>query len=130
MDLLKGIAGKIAAAVAALAVIAGGISWWQMEPATRHAIATDTGRLVGWSLVVLLVPWAIFWIISWVAKMDSNRAGALLILIVTAIEATVLGWLFGFAVHGATAWTLFAAGVPVAAVYNLFACDWIAEKVS
>lgn len=130
MDLLKGIGGKIAGGLVALAVIAAGISWWQMDPSTRHAIAADTGRLIGWTLLVLLVPWAIFWIIGWVAKMDSNRAAAVMILVLTVAEAVVLAWLFDFAVHGPTAWTLFAAGVLVAAVYNLFTCDFIAEKIS
>jgi hypothetical protein len=129
MGLLKGIVGKIAAGLVALAVVAAGISWWQMDLATRHAIAVDTGRLIGWTLVVLLAPWASFWLIGWVAKMDSNRAGAAMVMAVTAVEAVVLAWLFGFAVHGPTAWTLLVAGVLVAGVYNLFACDWIAEKV-
>ena len=36
----------------------------------------------------------------------------------------------GVLVHGPTAWAFFAAATLVAGVYNLLACDWIAEKVS
>ena len=31
--------------------------------------------------------------------------------------------------RGPTAWTFFAAATLFAGVYNLFACDWIAEKI-
>jgi hypothetical protein len=48
----------------------------------------------------------------------------------TAIEATVLAWLFGWSVGGATAWVFYAAAVLLAGVYNLLACDWIAEKAA
>jgi hypothetical protein len=42
----------------------------------------------------------------------------------------MLAWLFDWQMPGATAWSFFAVGALVAGVYNLLACDWIAEKVS
>ena len=42
----------------------------------------------------------------------------------------LLAWLFGWSVHGAMPWTFFAAATLLTGVYNLFACDWIAEKIS
>ena len=87
------------------------------------------GRLTGWFFSVLMIPWVGFWLIGWVARLESNLAGAVLVLTLSAIEAVVLAWLFEFSVHGPTAWILYAAGVLVAGAYNLFTCDWIAEKV-
>jgi len=110
-------------------VVAAGISWWQTDPSTRHAILSASGRLAGWTLVVLTFPWVSFWLIAWVERMDSNFAGAILVLILSALEAVVLAWLFGWSVHGPTAWVMYAAGVLAAGVYNLFTCDWIAEKI-
>ena len=129
MDFLKTVGGKIAAGLVTLAVIAAGISWWQTDPSTRQAILSAAGRLTGWSLSVLALPWVSFWIIGWVARKDSNFAGAALVFTLTAIEAAALAWLFGWSVHGATGWIFFIAATLVAAVYNLFTCDWIAEKM-
>ena len=130
MDFLKTVSGKIATGVVVLAVGAAGLAWYETDPATKHAILSDTGRILGWTLLVLVLPWACFALIGRVAKFDTNAAGAALVLGMTAVQALILAWLFGWSVHGATIWTLYAAAVLVAGVYNLFACDWIAERVS
>jgi hypothetical protein len=129
MDLLKGIVGKIVAGAVGLAVIAGGISWYEMDPATRSALLSGVGRFFSWLGVMLLVPWASFFVIGWVARFESNRAGALLVGGYTVAEGGGLAWLFGWRLHGATAIICFAAAVLLAAAYNLLICDWIAEKV-
>jgi hypothetical protein len=130
MDFLKSAGGKVLSGLVALAVIAGGISWWRMDEATRDALLTATGRIVSWLGVVLLLPWATFFIIGRVGRADSNAAGALLVLGYTVLEAVLLAWLFGWTIHGPAAWTFAAAAVLVAGVYNLFTCDWIAERVN
>jgi hypothetical protein len=129
MEFLKTVGGKVVAGLVALAVVAGAISWWQMEPATRHAIVSGAGKIAAWFGCVLLIPWASFFLIARVARMDSNAAGAGLVGAMTLVEAAVLAWLFGWGVSGATAWVFYAAAVLLAGVYNLLACDWIAEKV-
>jgi hypothetical protein len=130
MDFLKTITGKIASGVVAVAVVAAGISWWRMSEAERHQIVSGIGKILGWFGVVLFMPWIIFAVIARVARMESNAAGGALVAILTLIEVLLLLWLFGWHVTGATGWTFVIAGVLIAAVYNLLACDWIAEKVS
>ena len=130
MDLLKTVTGKVVAGVMALAVIAGGISWYQMDPATRQMLLSGTGRIIAWLGIVLLVPWATFFITTWVARFESNAAGAGLIAAYTLIEAVLLGWLFDWNIHGAMPWTFVVAGSLFAAVYNLLVCDWLAEKLT
>src|SRR5207249_1103165 len=130
MDFLKTITGKIASGVVAIAVVAAGISWWRMSEVERHQIVSGIGKLLGWFGVVLFVPWISFAVIAKVARMESNLAGGLLVGMFTIIEGALLLWLFGWHVNGATAWTFVIAGVLIAGVYNLLACDWIAEKVS
>jgi FtsH-binding integral membrane protein len=129
MDLLKTVTGKVVAGAVALAVIAGGISWWRMDEPTRQMLLSGTGRIVSWLLVVLLVPWATFFVTGWVARRESNAAGAVLVLVYTVLETVLLAWLFGFHVPGATAWTFVGAAALFAGVYNLLACDWIAERL-
>jgi FtsH-binding integral membrane protein len=128
VDFLKTVGGKIAAGLVALAVIAGGISWYETDPATRHAIVTDVFRLISWTGIVLVVPWVTFFIIARVAKFESNTAGAMLIFAYSAVEAVLLAWLFSWSIKGPTAIGLYAAAVLVAAAYNLLTCDWIAER--
>src|ERR1019366_7460514 len=128
MDFLKSIGGKIATGLVLLAVMVAGISWWLADPATRQAVLSTSGRLIAWTGVVLLLPWAIFWLIGWVARLQSNPAGAVLIVVLTGIESLLLAWLFQWSVHGSTLWTLYVAAMLISGVYNLFTCDWIAEK--
>ena len=129
MDFLKTMTGKIVTGLVTLAVIAAGISWWQMDPNTRQMLVSGTGKIFSWLGIVLIVPWATFFVIARVAKFDNNLAGAILVGAYTLIETVVLAWLFNWQVPSATAWTFLILGGLFAAVYNLFTCDWIAEKV-
>ena len=130
MDFLKGVAGKVVTGLVALAVIATAISWWQMDESTRAALLRGAGRVFGWLGIVLVVPWASFFLIGRVARLESNGAGAALVLAITVLEAAVLAWLFDWSVSGAAPWVFFATATLFAGVYNLFACDWIAEKAA
>ena len=130
MEFLKTVGGKIVGGLVALAVIACAVSWWQMEPTPRQAILSGTGKIAAWFGVVLLVPWASFFLIGRVARKERNSAGAALVLGFTAVEAAVLAWLFDWSIAGPAAWVFYAAAVLVAGVYNLLTCDWIAEKVA
>lgn len=130
MDFLKTIGGKIATGIVALAVIAGGLSWYEMDPATKTMLLHGAGHIVSWFGVMLVLPWASFFVIGRVGRMESNLAGGVLVAVFTLVEAVLLAWLFSWQIRGATAWTFFIAAVLVAGVYNLFTCDWIAEKTS
>ena len=130
MDLLNSVTGKVVGGAVALAVVAGGISWWRMDDGTRQMLLTGTGRIVSWLGIVLLLPWATFFVTGWVARRESNAAGAALVAAYTIAEAVLLAWLFHWQVPGATAWTFLIVGTLFAGVYNLLTCDWIAEKIS
>ena len=93
-------------------------------------LVSGTGKIISWLGIVLIVPWATFFVIGRVARFDNNLAGAALVGGYTLVEAVVLAWLFDWTIPSATAWTFFILGGLFAAVYNLFTCDWIAEKVT
>jgi FtsH-binding integral membrane protein len=130
MEFFKSVGGKIVSGVVTLAVVAAAISWWRTDEATRDVLLAGTGRIVSWFLVVLIVPWASFYVVGRVAQLESNAAGAALVALYTIAEATLLAWLFGWSIQGAAPRVFFAAAALFAGVYNLFACDWIAEKVA
>ena len=129
MDLLKGITGKVVGGVVSVCVIAIAISWWRSDEQTRQMLLAGAGRIGAWLGIVLAAPWASFFLIGRVARFESNAAGAALVLGYTIVEAILLAWLFGWNFSGHTGWTLAAAAALIAGVYNLFACDWIAEKI-
>ncbi len=129
MGFLKTIAGKIVSGLVGLAVIATGISWWHMDAATRQWLLNGTGHIVAWFGVVMLLPWVTFFIINRVRILNSNTAAGLLVVVYTAAESLLLLWLNGWSLPGATAWTFFAVGTLFAGVYNLFTCDWIADRM-
>jgi len=130
MEFLKTMTGKVVGGIVSLVVLIAGISWWRMDDGTKHWLLAGTGRIVSWFGILLLVPWATFFIISWVAKMDKNAAGAVLVFTYTLIESLILLWLFDWRLPGATGWSFFVVGALVAGVYNLLVCDWIAEKLA
>lgn len=129
MDFLKTVTGRVVSGLIVLGVVAAGISWWQMEPQTRQMLVSGTGKIVGWLLAVLVLPWATFFASTQVARFESNLAGGLLVCTYTLLEVLLLGWLFNWSIHGAAAWTFLLVGGLFAGAYNLFTCDWIAEKL-
>ena len=129
MEFLKTIGGKVITGLVALGVIAGAISWFEMDPNTRHQIVAGTLRIIGWFGIVLALPWATFFVIGGVARLESNLAGGILVFAYTALEALLLAWMFSWSVRGPTGLGFYSAAVLIAAAYNLFTCDWIAEKV-
>ncbi len=129
MELAKKIATIVITAAAVLGVVGGAISWFQMPAEDRSAILSIVGRGLGWIGIVLVLPWATFFLTTWVAKRDSNAAGAALVIGYTVVGAAILGWLFDFSISGTTAAVLCVLGLLVALAYNLLVCDWIAEKL-
>jgi len=116
-------------AVGIVTLGAAGAAWYEADPVTRQTLVDDLGKIGGWLALVGLVPWAGFLVIAHVARMGSNRAGAILVAGFTVLEIAVLLWLMGASGHGKTAWIFITAGALGAAVYNLLVCDWIAEKL-
>ena len=129
MDFFKTVTGKVVGGLVSLAVVIAGISWWRMDPATRQMLVTGTTRIASWLGVVVIFPFATFFIIAWAAKKNHNAAGAILVGVYTLLESLLLAYLFHWRLPGNTAWTFFIVGVLVAAVYNLLICDWLAEKM-
>ena len=129
MDFFKTITGKVVGGLVSLAVVTAAISWWRTDPQIRQRLIDATGRISAWAGVVLALPWATFFLIGRVGRLESNLAGAILVAMYTLAELLLLGWLFGWSVPGAAAWTFVLLGGLIAAAYNLLTCDWIAERL-
>src|SRR2546423_14866395 len=53
MEWLKSVTGKVVSGLVALAVVAGGISWWSMTPGQREQVLESSGKILGWLGLVL-----------------------------------------------------------------------------
>ena len=129
VDFLKGIGGKVIGGAVLLGVVVAAVAFYQAGPAGRQAFFDASGKIVGWMLIVALLPWCLFWLIARVARRDSNEAGGALVAGITVLELLALWWMFGFGVGGVIPVAFFAVAALLAGAYNLLACDWIAEKL-
>jgi FtsH-binding integral membrane protein len=129
MELVKTALLRIASFGLVGGVVVATIAWWRMDPVEQEEILGRIGRMISWAVLVLILPWATWFLTRWAARKDTNAAGAMLVLSYTLVEAVLLGWLFDFSLNGAAAWTAFVAAVLVAGFYNVLICDWIAERI-
>jgi hypothetical protein len=132
--LIKTLAGKIVSGVFTLLVVGGGIALWQMDPAKRNAFLGSighgfgvAGKVSGWLLVVGVLPWATYFLSTWASRFERNAAGVALVAAYTAVEGTLLAWMFDWSIAGASGWIFFVGAVLVALLYNVLICDKVAE---
>jgi FtsH-binding integral membrane protein len=129
MDLMKTMGVRVVTSILVMTVVAAGILWWRADDATQSAIIGRAGRIVSWTVAVAALPFVTFFVIGWIARRDSNAAGAALVLGYTIVEAVALAWLFDFSIAGSGGWSAFAAAVIVAGLYNLLICDRNADRI-
>jgi hypothetical protein len=129
MDLIKKIASIVIGGAVMLGVVVGAISWFQMTPDERSALLSTVWRSLAWIGIVLVLPWATYFVTTWVAKRESNGISAALVTGYTIVGLGVLLWLFDFSIHGTTPVVLCVLGGLIALAYNLLVCDWIAERL-
>jgi hypothetical protein len=124
------IARYVLIAVLGLGVLAGAVSWFQMSPDARSAALGMVGRLIAWGLIVLILPWATYFITTAVARRESNSAGVLLVAGYTVADIAAGAWLLGTGWSGTAAIIVGVVGLLIAIAYNILACDWIADRLA
>lgn len=131
MELVKKIASIVIGGAVALGVIVSAISWFQMTPDERSAILGTVGSALAWLGIVLVLPWATYFLTTAIARRESNAAGAGLVFAYTVLDAGILVLLSGGFVPTSTMMTVvISLGLLIALAYNLLACDWIAERLT
>lgn len=88
------------------------------------------GSIVAWFAVMVLLPWATFFIIAWVARLGSNQAGAAMVAAYTLADFLLLLWLMGWSGFGSLGWTFIVVGGLLAAVYNVLITRNLIQAVS
>ncbi|MGC4032492.1 MAG: hypothetical protein QM754_12330 [Tepidisphaeraceae bacterium] len=125
--LFKTVAQYLLAGLTLLGVVAAGIAYYDLSPDERSAMWHGIGRVLVWLGIVLVLPWATYFVTTAVARRESNAAGVLLILGYTIVDAVILYLLVG-APAGAFLICAAVLGLLVALTYNLLTCDFVAER--
>jgi hypothetical protein len=130
-DVGKMVGGRVLNAVltvVSVLAIAGGGLWFWKHPEQLSAIGVVVRKLLLWLGVVLVLPWATFFVTAWAVKRDSNAAGAMLLIGLTAADVTAALALVNWHVQGTLAWLVLILGFLSAGVYNFVVCDFQAAR--
>ena len=123
------VGGKVVTAILVVAG-AGAVIWFWRHPEDLRTIWQTLKFVLAWLGLVLVLPWATFFVTPWVVSKDSNWAAALMLLGYTAADAIVAFCLIGrVSGLGGFTWMLLLLGFLAAAVYNLKVCEYQAERL-
>ena len=123
------ITGKVVTAILVVSG-AGAVIWFWKHPEHLELIWQTLKYVVTWLGIVLVLPWATWFITTWVVSKDSNLAAGLMLAGYTVADAVVafclLGGVFG---HNAFTWLILLLGFLAAGVYNLKVCEYQASRL-
>lgn len=123
----KYVGGKVLTAILIVASAASVIWFWK-HPEHLQAIWAVLKSVLVWLGLVLVLPWACFFVTGWVVKRESNVAAALLLLGLTAVDAIFAFYLSDWQVGGALTWMVLLLGFLCAGVYNFLVCEFQAAR--
>ncbi len=123
------VGGRVVTAIITLAVIGGGIWFWR-HPEHLETIWLTIKYVLAWLGFVIVLPWATWFVASWVISLETNRAAALMLMGYSLADVTVAWWMIGsFADQNALTWVVLLLGFLSAAVYNFKVCEFQAERL-
>ena len=124
----KYVGGRVLTAVLAVSVFGAGLWFWK-HPEHLELIWRIIKYVLVWLGVVLVLPWATFFVTTWVVAKESNAAaGVMLFGYVVADAALALYLLGGVAGHDALTWMVLFLGFLSAGVYNFLVCEYLAAR--
>ena len=109
---------------------AGAVIWFWRHPEDLATIGMVIKYILAWLGLVLVLPWATFFVTQWVVARESNMAAALMLagyVLIDAIAALVL--MGGMRGHNMLTWMVVLFGLLAAGVYNLKVCEYHAERL-
>ena len=123
----KHVAGKVMTALLVIGCLGAGIYFWR-HPEDLRAIWDVVKLALVWTGLVLVLPWATFFIPRWVVAQDSNAAATLMLVGYFLVDVAFGLYLAGVRGHGTLAWGVMLVGFLAAGVYNFLACEYQASR--
>jgi len=122
------IGGKVVTAILAAALLGGGY-WCYKNPDDLKALWHVIKYVVVWIGVVGVLPWATFFVTTWVVARDSNRAAAAMLAGYLVADVVVAICLMGrVSGLGTLTWMVLLLGFLSAAVYNFKVSEYLADR--
>ena len=123
------IGGKVITAILVVSG-AGAVIWFWKHPEHLATIWQTIKYVLTWMGIVLVLPWATFFVTPWVVSKDSNVAAGFMLFGYTLADAVAAFFLLGgVRGHGGFTWMLLLLGFLAAAVYNLKVCEHQAVRL-
>jgi hypothetical protein len=106
------------------------VIWFWRNPEQLQAIWQVVKYAMVWLGVVLVVPWAGFFVTRWVVSLESNAATGLMLLGYVVADAVVAFVLIGRVVGlGGLTWMVLLLGFLSAGVYYYLVCEFQASRL-
>ncbi len=118
--------------VTAILVVSGGgaMIWFWNHPEDLQAIWQTIKYVLVWMGIVLVLPWATFFLTTWALAKDSNVAIAIMLLGYAMIDVIVAFCLIGrVGGLGFMTWMVLLLGFLSSAVYNFKVCEYHANRL-
>lgn len=125
----KYVGGKVVTAILVVAS-AGSVIWFWKHPEQLATIWLTLKYVVAWLGFVVVLPWALFFVTTWIVARDSNAAAVMMLLGFTLADAVVAFCLIGGVRGlGMLSWVVLLLGFLSAGVYNLKVCEYQANRL-
>jgi hypothetical protein len=124
----KYVGGKVLTAVLVVAAFGSGFYFYK-NPDHLKTIGTVLKWVLAWIGFALVLPWALFFVVAWVRKFESNVAPALMLIGYLALDVLAALYLAGWHVGGALTWMVFILGFLAAGIYNFLVCETIDRRI-
>ena len=118
----KYVGGRVLTAILVIAS-AGCVIWFWRHPEQLQEIWRVAKLALAWIGFVLVLPWALFFLLAWVRKFENNVAPAIMLIGYLAVDVVAALYLAGWHVSGALAWIVLLLGFLAAGVYNFLVCE-------
>ena len=124
----KYVGGKVLTAILVVGSAAS-MYWFYRHPEQLESVWDVLKSVLAWLGIVLVLPWAGFFLMPWVTKLDTNVASGLLLAGYLAIDFLVAVALSGWSVEGTLTWMVLILGLLAAGVYNFLVCEYQAHRI-
>jgi len=123
------IGGKVVTAILVVSG-AGAVIWFWKHPEHLENIWQIVKYAIVWIGIVLILPWATFFVTTWVVSKESNTAAALMLLGYLLADLVLAFALIGrISGLGALTWMVLLLGFLSAGVYNYKVCEYHASRL-
>ena len=124
----KYVGGKVLTAILVVLVFGCGLWAWK-HPDELRTIGNVLKYVAIWLGIVLVLPWAMFPVVPWVVKKESNLAAGLLLSGITALDVVIALLMTGVSGLGTLTWMVLVLGFLSAGVYNSVVCNFQANRI-